>query len=99
MPTEQPLGKKSEITQERKKIEPMLPGGAYTPTYYKGGDGSYYDYATGLKFQNLQEYMEVIQQNLIPHLETLIKGQNHKNYPQGGKGTKPGSSKDDTAKN
>ena len=31
----------------QRKIGTSQPGGANTPSYYKGGDGSYYDYATG----------------------------------------------------
>lgn len=31
----------------QRKIGTSRPGGTNTPSYYKGGDGSYYDYATG----------------------------------------------------
>jgi len=40
-------GNQRRAKREEGKIGTSRPGGANTPSYYKGGDGSYYDYATG----------------------------------------------------
>ena len=88
-----------KAAQQKKKIGTYAPGGAYTPTYYKGGDGSYYDYATGLKIPKPAGiYGSDSTGEFDPTSGALIKGtEPPSNFPQGGKGTKPGSSKDDTA--
>ena len=102
MPTSATIRKRvaaRKAAQQKKKIGTHAPGGAYTPTYYKGGDGSYYDYATGLKIPKPKGiYGSSSTGEFDPTSGALIKGtEPPKNWPQGGKGTKPGSSKDDTA--
>ena len=102
MPTSATIRKRvaaRKAAQQKKKIGTHAPGGAYTPTYYKGGDGSYYDYATGLKIPKPKGiYGSASTGEFDPTSGALIKGtEPPKNWPQGGKGSKPGSSKDDTA--
>ena len=102
MPTSHTINKRvaaRKAAQQKKKIGTYAPGGAYTPSYYKGGDGSYYDYATGLKIPKPAGiYGSKSTGEFDPTSGALIKGTEPPgNYPQGGKGTKPGSSKDDTA--
>ena len=102
MPTGETIRKRvaaRKAAQQKKKIGTYAPGGAYTPTYYKGGDGSYYDYATGLKIPKPAGiYGSDSTGEFDPTSGALIKGtEPPSNFPQGGKGTKPASSKDDTA--
>jgi len=79
------------------KVGSYAPGGSSTPTYYKGGDGSYYDYATGKRIPKPAGIYSGAGGEYDPKSGALIKGSSTGGTTSGGKSSTPPSAKSPTS--
>ena len=90
----------------QRKIGTSRPGGTNTPSYYKGGDGSYYDYATGRPIPKPSSYEQPGVGEFDSETGALIRGseaaangppKNSDNTPQSSKENGGGETKETPA--